>query len=253
MTPWVVRLIAANIVVFLLQSAFPHADSAFVLVPALILQQPWSVVTYMFLHAGMGHLFFNMLMLFFFGPQVEARLGGRNFLILYFASGLGGAALSFIQPSAGVVGASGAIFGVFLAYARYWPRVKVFIWGVLPIEARWLVVLMTAISVLGGFGAVEPGIAHYAHLGGFVGGYLSLRFIERRSTARRWQQVATPMVRRVAADAGAVERWARIPRESLHEVNRDELDRILDKLRAGGVGSLSPGDREFLDRFTPGE
>src|SRR5205807_7429701 len=129
-TPWVLRLIIANVAVFFLQQQSPDQLQALVLVPAQIPSHPWTVVTYMFLHAGMGHLFFNMLGLFFFGPRLELVIGGVRFLTLYFLSGIMGAALSLFTPTAGIIGASGAVFGVFYGYAHFWPRDKIYVWGV---------------------------------------------------------------------------------------------------------------------------
>src|SRR5919112_5220376 len=100
-TPWVTRILAANVAVFFLFQMMPALapyERALALVPALALQRPWTVFTYMWLHAGIGHLFFNMLALYFFGPRLEQRLGSAHSLALYLVSGLGGAALSFINP-----------------------------------------------------------------------------------------------------------------------------------------------------------
>ena len=119
-----------------------------------------------------------MLALFFFGPRVEERLGARRFLTLYFLSGISGAALSFVfSPTAAIIGASGAVFGVELAFARFWPRVPIYIWGVLPIEARWMIVGMTVLTLYGASSG-GGGIAHFAHLGGFLGAFIYLRFLE---------------------------------------------------------------------------
>ncbi len=150
MTPWVTRLLIVNVAMFLLSMIFPLVPRLLLLVPAYIPYRPWSVVTYMFLHAGLWHLFFNMLALYFFGPRLEARLGSRQFISLYFASGIVAALASLMTPHAAIVGASGAVFGVLLGFARFWPRAQIYIWGVLPIEARWLVVIMTGLSLYGG-------------------------------------------------------------------------------------------------------
>ena len=88
MTPWVRRLIIANVIMFFLQVAMPGITSMLDLVPALVLIRPWTLVTYMFLHGGLMHILFNMLTLYFFGPRVEERMGSRRFLILYFVSDL---------------------------------------------------------------------------------------------------------------------------------------------------------------------
>jgi membrane associated rhomboid family serine protease len=257
-TPWVLRIIFANVVVFFLQQALPPDFwYSLALVPALAWMRPWTLVTYMFLHGGLGHIFFNMLVLYFFGPVLEARLGSRHFLQLYFASGLAGGLLSialtpFGQAVIPIIGASGAVFGVQLGFAYFWPRQQIHIWGILPIEARWLVVIMTVLALWGGFMGAGGGIAHFAHLGGFAGGYLYLKWLERRRQApiREWRAKAAPTRPTSESSAQAVERWTRIRREDLHEVNRDELDRILDKISARGLSSLTAAEREFLDRFS---
>ena len=252
MSYWVLRLLIANLGVYFLEQAAPSIVNAFAFVPALVLSRPWTLVTHMFLHDpnGFTHILFNMLALYFFGSRVEERLGGRNFLGLYFTSGIMGGLLTLaLQPEAAIIGASGAIFGVMLAYATFWPRDQVWIWGIFPIEARWLVIIMTAMSLFGartGMGNV----AHFAHLGGFVGGFAYLRLATGRTGSRRFRRQTQPLAPRIETTSGAIERWSKIPRETLHEVNRDELDRILDKISASGIGSLTPAEREFLDRFS---
>lgn len=197
MTPWVLRLIVANTAVFLLSMTVAGLMDSLVLVPALILQRPWSAITYMFLHGGLGHLFFNMLALFFFGSRVEQRLGERRFLILYFASGVAGALLSAIfSPWSAIVGASGAVFGVMLAFAWFWPHDQILIWGIIPIEARWMVALMTGLALFGGFTGAQGGIAHFAHLGGFVGGWICLKAFGARHGMRQFQARSAPVVPR---------------------------------------------------------
>jgi membrane associated rhomboid family serine protease len=247
MTPWVTRLIIANVVVYIMTMAAPGLTTTFMLVPALIFVRPWTLVTYMFLHGGLWHILFNMLGLFFFGPRLEINLGGKKFLWLYFISGITGGLLSFVfTPYTGIIGASGAIFGVFMGFAYYWPRERIYVWGILPIEARWLVAIMTVLSLFGGIGIAEPGIAHFAHLGGFLGGFLYLKFLDKTSRAARFQkQMAVP-----PGKSSDPERWAKIQRENLHEVNRAEYDRIMAKIKASGVDSLEPNERAFLDRFS---
>ena len=252
MTRWVLRLILANVAAFFLETQYPALIGRFELVPAEAWHQPWTVVTYLFLHGGVSHLFFNMLALFFFGSRVESRLGGGRFLGLYFSSGIAGALLSLIfAPYSPTIGASGAVFGVMLGYAWFWPRDQILIWGIFPIEARYLIVITTALAIWGGFVPGQGGtVAHFAHLGGFVGGYLYLRLLATRTGAERFRRAAQPRAPRLETTSGAVERWKKIRREQLHEVNRDELDRILDKISATGIASLTPGEREFLDRFS---
>lgn len=248
MTPWVTRLIIANVVVFVVTSYFvPGSAELLALVPAQVAAHPWTPITYMFVHAGWAHIFFNMLALYFFGPRLEARLGGGRFLILYFASGLGGAALSVITPDVAIVGASGAIMGVLVGYARYWPRDRIYIWAILPIEARWLLIGLIGWSILGGLGVLEPGVAHFAHLGGIVVGYLYLRWAEAHSPAARFKKRATETPRATPAN---VERWRTIRPDDMHPVNRDEYERIRAKLDEVGAAGLTGAEREFLDRFS---
>lgn len=248
MTPWVRRLLAANVAVYFLTSAFPQQSQALVLVPVLIPERPWTVVSYMFLHANLWHLAFNMLALYFFGPRVEERVGERDFIGLYGFSGLMAALVSLVfTPGAQIVGASGAIFGVMLAFARYWPRALIYIWGVVPVQARWFVVGMTALSLFGGFGGLQPGLAHFAHLGGFLGGFLYLLWYDRR---RRGAMRAFAGPSHRSPDA-SVARWERIRLDELHPVNRQALEPLLQKVAAGGAATLTPEERVLLDRFSP--
>lgn len=245
MTRWVKTLIIACIVVFFLQQTIPGLTDALLFVPAYALTRPWTLVTYMFLHAGLSHIFFNLLVLFFFGPRVELRLGPNRFITLYLISGITGALLSFMTPFSGVLGASGAIYGVMLAFAYFWPRDQIYIWGVLPIEARWLVIITTVITLYmartGG-----GGIAYFAHLGGFAGAFLYLKWLERSRGARKFQAAAAPRV----VDP-RLNNWRRVDPSRVHEVNRDELNRILDKVSAQGLPSLTPDERRFLASFVP--
>src|SRR5260370_10515919 len=125
-TPWVSRIIFVNVAVFLAQKFIPGfadlSEGLGALIPVYVLYRPWTILTYMFLHANFGHIFFNMLSLFFFGPRLEAHLGGLKFFGLYLVSGIAGGLLSWVfTPVTAIVGASGAVFGVMLGYAIYWP------------------------------------------------------------------------------------------------------------------------------------
>ena len=247
MTPWVTRLLLANGAVFLLTSTFTSAGWTLALVPALILVRPWSVVTYMFVHADLMHLLFNMLGLYFFGPRLEVRLGSRRFLALYLISGIGGALLSVLTPRVAIVGASGAIFGVYYGFAHFWPRDRILIWGVIPVEARILVIIMTVLALYGGVTG-GGGVAHLAHLGGFVGGFLYLRLSQRYGAAAQFRAKAVaPIVR---PSGGDVARWRGIQPEVMHPLNRGEYERLMRKLAEEGVATLTPAERAFLDRFS---
>jgi len=249
MTPWVKRLLIANVGVFFLQLTVPGLTELLAFYPSYALVRPWGIVTYMFVHheRSFTHILFNMIALFFFGPRVEERLGSANFIRLYLVSGITGGLLSIVFNQGGsIVGASGAVFGVQLAFAKYWPRERIYIWGVLPVEAWLLVLITTALALYGGFAGGGGGVAHFAHLGGYLGAWLYLIWMERRSPARQWKTKLEKPVKKVE-----VGNWRHIDTKSIHEVNRAEVDRILDKIGAKGIDSLTPAERTFLSHFAP--
>jgi membrane associated rhomboid family serine protease len=264
MTKWVGRLLIANLAVFVAGIAMPVLPRALALIPAYVLYRPWSPVTYMFVHGGFWHLAFNMLVLYFFGPRLEHRLGSKTFLTLYMISGLTAAAFSFLTPFTAVVGASGAIYGVMLAYTMFWPRDRIYIWGILPVEARLLMILMAGYAALATVPLVleflgvnssltfgGQGIAHHAHLGGLVGAWGYMKWMERNSPAAKFKKKADGVQKQGwLADRQAIERWTKIDRDGMHEVNREGFDRIMEKLQTRGVSSLTPRERAFLDRFS---
>jgi membrane associated rhomboid family serine protease len=253
MTPWVKRLIVANVVMYGLQQFVPGLTQQLELVPALLLVRPWTILTYMFLHDphNIWHIAFNMLALYWFGPRVEERLGGQSFLGLYLVSGIGGGLLSFITPNVAIIGASGAIMGVLIAFAVYWPREKVYIWGVLPVE-MWMMVGGYVLFDLVGFGA---NVAHFAHLGGLASGFLYLKFRDIRSPSRAWKKKVSAPPRAPGTVIGGIgngdplKRWRDIRLDDLHPINRDEIVRLLQKAQKDGTRSLTPEERATLDRF----
>ncbi len=258
MTPWTRRLLAVTVVLFVAhQWVDPRLAREMALVPGLMVQRPWTALTYMFVHADIWHVGFNMLVLFFFGPRLEARLGGRAFLGLYVTAGLAGAVLSWAfifvgltAPARPIVGASGAVFGVLLGFARYWPRERIFIWGVLPVEARWMVAGLVAMALFGGFTGAQGGIAHFAHLGGFVGGWVYLWARDRRRGRRGpIRRIVEERATRSSPGSARVRRWLELEPEDLHEVNREHLERLQRKLEEEGADALSRRDRQFLERM----
>ena len=254
LTPWVKRLLLANVAVFLVTMVVPVVDTRpLILYPSLVLRMPWTVVTYMFLHGGFGHLFFNMLGLYFFGPRLEDRLGGRAFLTLYFLSGLGGAVFSLLfARHSPVVGASGAVYGVLLGFAMFWPRERIYLWMIIPVEAWLLAVLLVVGSLWAGFSGSASHTAHFAHLGGLAFAFAFLRWTEwRRGSGRRsWQKAMTANQPSAGlSEREALARWKAIPLAGIHEINREEVVRLLAKVEAQGARSLTPAERSFLDRM----
>jgi len=258
MTPWVKRLLIANIVVFFPTMASRQLYALLLLYPPAVLVRPWTLVTYMFLHAGVAHLLFNMIGLFFFGPRLESRLGSKVFLWLYLISGFGGAVFSLIIARyAAVVGASGAVYGVLLGFAMFWPRERIYIWGILPVEAWLLASLIVFASLYSGFTAgTGSRTAHFAHLGGLAFAFVFLRWWEwrkgaaRRAFQRQMKPDASP--RGPSGERMALARWKGISVDSLHELNRSEVERLIAKVEQLGAASLTQAERDFLDRMSLG-
>lgn len=140
---------------------------------------PWQIITYMFLHGDFGHLFFNMFALWMFGVEIENLWGPKKFLIYYFLCGISAAAANlFIAPlfsSVGpTIGASGAIYGVLVAFAFLFPNRHIYLYFLLPIKAKYLIIFYIAIEVIYVASNQATGIAHVAHLGGAVAGLIYL-------------------------------------------------------------------------------
>ena len=187
LTPAVRALIVLNVAGYLLALVVPAVSIWLGLVPALVFERwwVWQPVTYMFLHGGLFHLLFNMLALWMFGVDLERRWGTRFFARYYFISGIGAAATtlvvsllpySFAAPLYGsvTVGASGAVYGLLVAFAMMYPHRPIYLYMLFPIPARIFVLIVGAISFLSSVSEARGGVAHAAHLGGLVAGYLYL-------------------------------------------------------------------------------
>jgi membrane associated rhomboid family serine protease len=185
-TRTVKALITLNVAVFVLQKISHWIfESNFIefyfgLVPARVTQDLmlWQFVTYMFLHGGVFHIFFNMLTLFMFGNDLERLWGTRRFLNYYIVTGVGAGICSWLVSAnswAAVIGASGAVYGLLLAYALAYPNRIVYLNFLLPVKVKWLVLIMGAMAFFSSVGGGEPGVAHIAHLGGMVIGFLYLK------------------------------------------------------------------------------
>ncbi len=142
---------------------------------------PWQVGTYAFLHGSFGHLFFNMLGLWMFGSELERLWGGKRYLQLYFASVLTAAltqlAVGLLFAGAPTVGASGGLFGLLLAYGMMFPnRTVMLLIPPIPMKAKTFVVVFGVIELALGVYSPTGGVAHFAHLGGMLGGWLMIRY-----------------------------------------------------------------------------
>ncbi|HEX6306823.1 MAG TPA: rhomboid family intramembrane serine protease [Longimicrobiales bacterium] len=259
LTPWVKNLIIANVALFLMDYLARGGLGVYMaFVPSRILVAPWTLVTYMFAHGNFWHLFWNMLGLFFFGPPIEQRWGSTEFIKYYFICGLGGAALSFLfAPMSPIIGASAAVYGVMLAFAMNWPDAPIYIWGILPVKAKYLVAVLAVFSILSMVQPSGGNIAHAAHLGGFAAGFLYLRLGSpgggvgglRRMLNKRRLRVVTPDD---AARRNPTPRPPTTPRRRGGEEAKllDELDRVLEKISTQGMSSLTPQERKLLDEVS---
>lgn len=187
-TPGIKGLVIANVAVFALQTAARLTgkgglEPIFGLHPSVAFGDLWlwQLVTYMFLHSpnGLMHILFNMLFLWMFGTEVERAWGTKTFLKYYFLCGIGGAlTTSLLFWNSTTIGASGAVFGVMLAYGMMFPNRQILFWFLFPMRAISFVILCIAIELFSLL-SVDDGVAHIAHLGGMLFGYLYLK--------RAWQ------------------------------------------------------------------
>ena len=149
------------------------------MIPGLVMEGwVWTFVTYMFVHGGIAHILFNMFALFIFGIPVEREMGSDEFLLFYFITGTLAGVFSFIvyymtgQYSVWLMGASGAVFAVELAFATYFPRSRIYLWGILPLPAPVMVLGFTAIEIFSMIFRSNSGVAHLTHLAGFAFAWL---------------------------------------------------------------------------------
>ena len=236
-------IILANVVVHLVK-ALSTSPMTFVhlfgLSPRLVVTKGfvWQPLTYMFLHADFWHIFFNMLMTWFLGNTMESVWGGRRFLKYYIACGLGGAAFSAIFTFNGppVIGASAAVFGLYLAYAMMFPDNTIYLYFLLPIKAKYFVTFFAALQLLFGI-AGGGGIAYFAHLGGMAAGLLFFR--REIGTTRVWRRFESWYTGR---------RRDRNIRWKTQETAR--IDSILEKISSKGFDDLSPTEKRILENYS---
>jgi membrane associated rhomboid family serine protease len=191
----------------------------------------WQFVTYMFLHSVSSpwHIIFNMLVLWMFGSQVERAMGTKKFLSMYFTAGIfAGIFCCLFTPDSPIIGASGAIFAVEIAFAMFFPNTTV-IFYVFPIKAKYLVMIFAGITVISCIMPASGSTAHFAHLGGLVYGFLFIRYEPRFSSfLLSWQS-----------------QQQRKEYQKEEDIKR-QVDVLLDKVNSGGMKSLTRRERNFL-------
>jgi membrane associated rhomboid family serine protease len=196
MPPVSQALIIANVLVFLLENTgagrMMLANFALWPTPAVLLYAPWQLVTYSFLHGGFGHIFFNMFAVYMFGGELERVWGGKRFLLTWLASVLAAALMqilvgTLLGQNAPVIGASGGVFGLLLCYGMLFPnRQLMLLFPPIPMPAKVFVALYGALELFLGVFGIQAGVAHFAHLGGMLGGWLMLKHYRGGGRSRRF-------------------------------------------------------------------
>jgi len=174
------KLLVVNIVVFLFTSFSAQIFDLLALTPTLAIQKGmvWQFFTFMYVHGGFMHIFFNMFVLMMFGPTIEEVMGNKKYFIFYTLCGLGSGIFHILINGVGsipLVGASGAIFGVVTAYAILYPRNIIYVYFV-PMPAFIAIILIAVIELFSGVSGVQPGIANFGHLGGMIVGFILVKF-----------------------------------------------------------------------------
>lgn len=235
------KLIAINLAVFVLGALFIELDQFFNHYGVLNATEPWKIwqpLTYMFLHANGSHVFWNMLMLLFVGMAVERGLGTREFMRLYLFCGITAGIISYLFQGVlillgspielSVVGASGAIYGLFYSMYRLYPDAKVLLWFIIPVPIKYVLIAVLLFSSLSLFDA-GSGVAHFAHLGGLFAGFAYFRYLDRFEIWKAtWEQ-----------------------KKALKAENREakmhfKLDEVLKKVKEEGMNSLTASEKRFL-------
>lgn len=213
------------------------------LIPSAVLGgQIWRLVTYMFLHHNPMHLLFNMFMLWMFGVEIEERWGARRFVWFYFIAGIGSGIISLLMLVMGnpfIYGASGAVYGVTMAYAWLYPDRQILFLLLFPIKIKYAAMIMIAISILS-LGS-NDGVAHLTHLGGIVVAILYLKFYNN-IVGMVSHQKSLSAEKKMRQNAENV-----MKDKQFYE---DVIDPILKKISKSGIDSLSANERDTLDRFS---
>jgi len=272
-TDGVKSLIIVNVVFFILQLIFDGSlllggsrgqsqlNIFLAITPSLILKgYIWQIFTYQFLHGGFMHILFNMLALWMFGSELEMQWGKKEFIKYYLISGTGAGLVIFLiptifnQPSVTTLGASGAIFGLLLAYAIYWPDRKILFMLIFPIKVKYFVLGIGLISLFFTFGAGGGSISHIGHLGGLLSGYLYLIYrikyhgkSSSTHTSNQFKQKWNIIHRlKVYKQKKMWEKTQKNNFEMSHM--EDKIDLLLDKISKYGMKSLSGEEKRFLRR-----
>jgi len=242
-------LVSINFSIYVLQSISGKEDvffRLFGLVPSTFVSDLmlWQPFTYMFLHApfyssvGISHILLNMLGLWVFGRELEQAWGKTHFLKYYFITGVGSGLITYLFQMGSdnpVIGASGAVYGVLLAYGVSYPNRMLYIWGIIPVKSMWLVIIMGSIAFFGVLGNAD-GISHVTHISGMVIGYFLLK------KRWRWKDVLFAIRKKT------IEFQVQRHEEKDIKVNmlQKDIDMILEKIQKLGFSGLSDEEKSKL-------
>lgn len=232
---------------------------------------PWQIITYMFMHGSFTHLFFNMFALWMFGIELENLWGSKKFLFYYFLCGIGAALANlFIAPiftSVGpTVGASGSVYGILIAFGYLFPDRHIYIYFLLPIKAKYLVILYMALEVFSVASQQETGIAHVAHLGGAVVGFVYLLITKRKTSYDIFSKYSNKYSHFYPHNFKSGSFQNDIQEDTYHKepkteeettdykkelelkdkTTQEKIDAILDKLSESGYQSLTEEEKRIL-------
>lgn len=246
--PGVKYLLVANVGIFFLQMVFGDGLTyLFGVTPVKVLKDLafYQVFTYMFLHGGFLHILFNMYILWMIGRAIETTWGTKRFLKYYFLCGIAGGIFSVMfmpESTIPTIGASGAIYGLLVAYAVMFPNQTIYIFFVLPMKVKWAVMIFVGIAFFASFNAANSSIGHLAHLGGAMVGFLYLKLDWR---LRKLLHTISPL--RFFRDVRYRKNSKKMEknREKTEEIMK-RVDSILDKINEVGIENISEEDRRFL-------
>ncbi len=257
--PALKSLIIANVVVFIMATLVGNSFfDLFGLVPHRVLADRWvwQPLSYLFVHGSIMHLLLNLFALWMFGVPVEAQWGPRDFLKYYFICGLGAAAASIIlspHSMSPVIGASGAIYGLLVAFAMLYPDAVVYLYFLIPVKAAHMAILFGLVEFFAGATNATPGIARFAHLGGMITGYLYLRWwwVLKIKVKSLWrdsfsQGAIRPGIRRAVNPPS---RGESAPQDD-PDSSMTEIDKILDKILVSGIDSLTEEEKAIMRRYS---
>lgn len=225
----------------------------------------YQIVTYMFLHGSFAHLFFNMFALWMFGCVIERAWGAKRFIFYYIACGIGaGLCQEIVQffnygdvtVNSITIGASGAVYAILLAFGMTFPEERIFIFPLpVPIKAKWFVCIYAGIELFSAMSAYGDGVAHMAHLGGMLFGFLLIRYWRKHpSTSTNWGSSGSIFgnMKQCKPQQPNWQSTSTASRETDMEYNarkkarQDEIDQILDKIRKSGYDSLTKAEKQRL-------